>query len=106
MPSLNTAGAARNRDAVAFDLPVQRIAADVEMCRHQRHVPVIPFDYLYQRLTFSAFERYLGARPSRAPRVTALTARLRSVTPYIGRQVTQPNDVVIADHKCRSNSIA
>src|ERR1700676_4324617 len=50
---LDAVGAVRNRDAVALDLPVQRIAADPKMRRNHRHVPMILFDYLHQRLTLS-----------------------------------------------------
>jgi hypothetical protein len=39
---------------MALDLPVQRIAADLKMRRNQRHVPMMLFDYVHQRLTLSA----------------------------------------------------
>ena len=59
----------RDRDAVTLDLPVKRIAADLEVCRDQRHVPMILFDDLQQRLALGALERYVRSGPCRAIRM-------------------------------------
>jgi len=48
----------RDRYPVALDLPVERIAADLELCRDQCDVPMILFDDLMQRLALGALERY------------------------------------------------
>ena len=72
--ALDTVGALRDRDAVALDLPVERIAADLKVHRDQRHIPMILFDYLQQRLALSALERYFRTGPCRAIRIRTFPA--------------------------------
>jgi hypothetical protein len=80
--ALDTVGAVRDRDAVALDLPVERIAADLEVCRDQRHIQMILLDYLQQRLALGTLERR-----TRSSRVCSVSG----VSPISSRNSVPPD---------------